>query len=99
MANQTAACLATFGNCRKTQDVAGPAISTCDQDSGSLTSKLKQLTTNQDLVNSAQEHITRPFLFILFINFATISLCQTKHQILSSVASRPKILQNNPKQT
>jgi hypothetical protein len=56
MANQTAACLAAFGNCRKTQDVAGAAISTCEQLPDSLTSKMKQLTTNKDLVNSAQAH-------------------------------------------
>ena len=54
MANQTAACLAAYGSCRKSQDVAGTAISTCEQIPSALTSKLKQLNSNQLSVNQAQ---------------------------------------------
>ena len=54
MANQTAACLAAYGSCRKSQDVAGTAISTCEQIPSALTSKLKQLNSNQLRVNQAQ---------------------------------------------
>jgi hypothetical protein len=54
MANQTSTCLTAFGMCRKYQDTAGSAITTCTQNSTAMVSKLKVLTTNNQSINAAQ---------------------------------------------
>ena len=57
LATKSQACLAAFSTCRKYQDDVGSAISACDQSPSGLTSKLKSLTTNKNLVNDAQAAI------------------------------------------
>lgn len=59
MTAQNQVCLATFGLCRKYQDDVGAAISTCDQSSTGLASKLKSLTENKAKVNTAQANINK----------------------------------------
>jgi len=56
---QNQACLSAFGTCRKYQDDVGPAISSCDQKPSALTSKLKSLLENQNMVNNAQAALAK----------------------------------------
>ena len=55
LSTQKDACSNAFSNCRKTQDGAGAIISACSQSPNALTSKLKGLTSNLDLVNQSQK--------------------------------------------
>jgi hypothetical protein len=55
LSTQKDACSNAFSNCRKTQDSAGAIISACSQSPNALTSKLKGLTSNLDLVNQSQK--------------------------------------------
>ena len=57
LTNVNSGCLTAFGTCRKYQDAAGAAITTCSQSQDQLASKLKSLLTNQNLVNQAQSTI------------------------------------------
>jgi hypothetical protein len=47
-------CQSAYGDCRKYQDIASPAISVCNQNTTLLTSKLKSLLENQVSVKEAQ---------------------------------------------
>jgi hypothetical protein len=50
---QTQACLAAFSMCRRYQDSAGDAISSCSLSPSGLTSKLKELQANKAAVTQA----------------------------------------------
>ena len=52
-AAQSSLCLAAYGACRKYQDSAPAAISACSQSQSGLTSKIKSLATNNNLVTKA----------------------------------------------
>jgi hypothetical protein len=89
-------CLATYGNCRKSQDIASPAISVCNQNQTALTSKLKSLLDNQAAVNEAQDAIqlkTRK----IYLNFRLLKQQTAKCQDAIDLAQDMiDIIRDNP---
>jgi hypothetical protein len=91
---QNQACLSAFGTCRKYQDDVGPAISSCDQKPSALTSKLKSLLENQNMVNNAQAAIAK-----LTSGAGLRQSSTTCSDIISLTEQLKDLIDNNPAST
>ncbi len=95
---QNQACLSAFGTCRKYQDDVGPAISSCDQKPSALTSKLKSLLENQNMVNNAQAAIAK-LTSGAGLRQSSASSSYTCGDIISLTEQLKDLIDNNPAST